>query len=107
MLDRKYRNFDQKKQELLEQLLDIREETELLVEVKDIRDEINIILSVLRIQQSLVTQLRVSASGPDTPLSNSSVELLVKANICDFEKLDSQAKTAQENLPPPNVPLCP
>jgi hypothetical protein len=79
-------------------LLDIREETELLVEVKDIRDEINIILSVLRTQQSLAKQLRSNTHGPEALFPSSSVELLVEANICDFEKLNSQAKAAQDNV---------
>lgn len=97
-LDKTYKHFDRKKQELLEQLLDIREETELLVEVKDIRDEINIILSVLRVQQSLVTQLQGPTVHPDARLPDSSVESLILANISDFEKLDSQAKTTQDNV---------
>ncbi|KAJ4305759.1 Glutamate--tRNA ligase mitochondrial [Kalmusia sp. IMI 367209] len=96
-LDNGNKYYNEKKNALLTDLLDIREEIKLLVEVKDIRDEINIILTVLSIQRTLVDQMGQSTKDGillDSPV----VANMVAADINDFTKLDSQARTIQEKL---------
>lgn len=92
------KHFEQEKEILLEQVLDIRKETRLLVEIKDIRDEINIILSVLHTQQTVMGQMRSNEQSPGDLISGYTVERLVEGTIRDFTKLDSQAKTVQDKV---------
>jgi hypothetical protein len=82
----------------LERLLDIREEVDLPVEIKDIRDEINIVMSVFRSQQLIVEQMRTVEHNARDLLPNPTVEKLLRANVSDFEKLDTQAKTTQDKV---------
>ncbi|KAF1942382.1 hypothetical protein EJ02DRAFT_345695 [Clathrospora elynae] len=90
--------YNERKNALLVDLLDIREEIKLLVEIKDIRDEINIILSVLSIQRTLVEQL--SQKEPDKPafLLTTAAENIVRSDIDDFTRLDSHTRTIQDKL---------
>ncbi|KAI4925497.1 hypothetical protein J4E85_007376 [Alternaria conjuncta] len=88
--------YEEKKNKLLVDLLDIREEVKLLVEIKDILDEINIILSVLDIQRTVIKQRR-KAEGL-TFLGSSAAEVLIKADIDDFKKLEGHSRTIQEKI---------
>ncbi|KAF1965932.1 hypothetical protein BU23DRAFT_334788 [Bimuria novae-zelandiae CBS 107.79] len=98
-LDHGNKYYNEKKNALLTDLLDIREEIKLLVEVKDIRDEVNIILTVLNIQRTLVDQMSQSSSYEDDSLLRTPiVKNMILADINDFTKLDGQARTIQEKL---------
>jgi hypothetical protein len=89
--------YNKRKNELLIELLDIREEIKLLVEVKDIRDEINIILSVLGIQRTLIEQM--SQLGERSAfLRTPAAEDIVRADIYDFSKLDGHTRTIQDKV---------
>ncbi|KAI4660855.1 uncharacterized protein J4E79_005423 [Alternaria viburni] len=90
--------YEERKNKLLVDLLDIREEVKLLVEIKDILDEINIILSVLDIQRTVIEQRR-KAEG-FTFLGSSAAEDLIKADIDDFKKLEGHSRTIQEKRMP-------
>jgi Mg2+ and Co2+ transporter CorA len=83
--------YNERKNSLMADLLDIRKEIDLLVEVKDIRDEINIIRSVLNVQKDLISQM------PD--LHNIyAMAKMIQADIDDFINLDERAKTIQDKL---------
>lgn len=97
-LDNSNKYYNEKKNVLLTDLLDIRTEIALLVEVKDIRDEVNIILTVLNIQKKLVDQMSHVAEEKDALLRTPVVKNMILADINDFTKLDSQARTIQEKL---------
>lgn len=97
-LDHGNKYYNKKKNALLTNLLDIREEIKLLVEVKDIRDEVNIILTVLSIQRTLVDQMYQTVGEEDPLLRTPVVKNLISTDINDFTKLDSQARTIQEKL---------
>jgi hypothetical protein len=90
--------YNERKNKLLVDLLDIREEIKLLVEVKDIRDEINIILSVLSIQRMLIDQMIQQESDKVTLLLSPAAESIVKADIHDFTILDSHTRTIQDKV---------
>jgi hypothetical protein len=90
--------YNEKKNELLVDLLDIREEIKLLVEIKDIRDEINIILSVLSIQRTIIEQMSQHEPEKSAFLSSSAAEGIVKADIYDFTKLDGHTRTIQDKV---------
>jgi hypothetical protein len=90
--------YNERKNELLVDLLDIREEIKLLVEIKDIRDEINIILSVLSIQRTLIEQMGQHEPDKFTLLSSPAAESIMKADICDFTKLDGHNRTIQDKV---------
>lgn len=92
----KYHNV--KKNALLVELLDIREEIKLLVEVKDIRDEINIILSVLNIQRTILEQMSQQDTAGSALLQNPAAENIVKSDIDDFTKLDRHTRTIQDKV---------
>jgi hypothetical protein len=92
--------YNERKNELLVDLLDIREEIKLLVEVKDIRDEINIILSVLNIQRTLIEQMSQQESEKLTLLLSPAAESIVKADIHDFTILDGHTRTIQDKACP-------
>ncbi|KAL7776684.1 hypothetical protein CFE70_007102 [Pyrenophora teres f. teres 0-1] len=90
--------YNQVKNELLVNLLDIREEVKLLVEIKDIRDELNIILSVLDIQRNLLVQMgRTKGEGSALTVSPAA-EKTVNLDIEDFTKLDNHSKTIQDKI---------
>lgn len=76
-------------------MLDIREEIKLLVEIKGVRDGINIINFMLTTQQTILRHMGAGEHDSCGLLSNATVEWLVEANIKDFTKLDSRAKTTQ------------
>jgi Mg2+ and Co2+ transporter CorA len=98
-LDHGNKYYDKKKNALLTDLLDIRDEIKLLVEVKDIRDEVNIVLTVLNIQRTLVDQMSQTSSSWEIPLLPSPiVKNMIQADINDFSKLDGQARTIQDKL---------
>lgn len=98
-LDNSNKYYNEKKNALLTDLLDIREEISLLVEVKDIRDEVNIILTILNIQKNLVDEMSQVPEGEEGPLSRTPVvNGMIQRDISDFTKLDSQARTIQEKL---------
>ncbi|KAI4643012.1 hypothetical protein J4E93_007081 [Alternaria ventricosa] len=96
MLKATNKYYEERKNKLLVDLLDIREEVKLLVEIKDILDEINIILSVLDIQRTVIEQ-RQKAEGFNF-LGNSAAEDLIKADIDDFKKLEGHSRTIQEKV---------
>ncbi|KAL1592691.1 hypothetical protein SLS60_011107 [Paraconiothyrium brasiliense] len=97
-LDSSNKFYNDSKNALLTDLLDIRTEIDLLVEIKDIRDEVNIILTVLSIQQKLISQMSQPVGDEDALLRTPLVANIVSADINDFTKLDSQARTIQEKL---------
>lgn len=97
-LDNGNKYYNDRKNALLTDLLDIRTEIALLVEVKDIRDEINIILTVLSIQRKLVDQMSKTVTGENELLRAPVVQNMILADINDFTKLDSQARTIQDKL---------
>ncbi|KAJ4351186.1 uncharacterized protein N0V89_006525 [Didymosphaeria variabile] len=97
-LDSSNKFYNDSKNALLTDLLDIRTEIDLLVEIKDIRDEVNIILTVLSIQRKLVSQMSQAVGEEDALLRTPLVENMISADINDFTKLDSQARTIQEKL---------
>lgn len=81
-------------------LLDIREEIKLLVEIKDVRDEVHIILSVLGIQSTLIEQMSPEVAGEAALVHSSAAENMVKSDIIDFTKLDTQAQSIQDKVTP-------
>ncbi|KAL5415711.1 hypothetical protein PMIN06_002288 [Paraphaeosphaeria minitans] len=97
-LDNGNKYYNESKNALLTDLLDIRTEIALLVEVKDIRDEVNIILTVLTIQRKLVKQMSQEAGEEIALLRTPVVKNMILADINDFTKLDNQARTIQEKL---------
>jgi Mg2+ and Co2+ transporter CorA len=97
-LDNNNKYYNESKHALLTDLLDIRTEIALLVEIKDIRDEVNIILTVLNIQRKLVDQMSQPVREETALLRTPVVKNLILADVNDFTKLDSQARTIQEKL---------
>lgn len=98
-LDNGNKFYNEKKNALLTDLLDIREEISLLVEIKDIRDEVNIILTILNIQRTLVEQMSHAAVEDAAPLLRTPlVRNMILRDVNDFTKLDSQARTIQDKL---------
>jgi Mg2+ and Co2+ transporter CorA len=91
------KHYNEYKNALMADLLDIREEIDLLVEVKDIRDELNIISSILRTQLNLASQMRTTEQCRPL-LQTSVVEDLLLTDINDLEMLDAQAERTQDNL---------
>jgi ankyrin repeat protein len=89
--------YNEQKDALLTDLLDIREEIRLLVEIKDMQEEINIILSVLDIQLGLVLQLSGPSEEGAFPFY-STVRNTIKTDIDDFQKLYNYAGTIQGKL---------
>ncbi|KAF2451964.1 hypothetical protein P171DRAFT_401831 [Karstenula rhodostoma CBS 690.94] len=97
-LDNSNKYYNESKNALLTNLLDIGDEIALLVEVKDIRDEVNIILTVLNIQRKLVDQMSQAMGKENALLRTPVVKNIILADMNDFTKLDSQARTIQEKL---------
>jgi hypothetical protein len=92
------KHYNRIKNELLVNLLDIREEVKLLVEIKDIRDEINIILSVLDIQHTLLVQMGRTTNDKLGFTISLAAENIVNVDIEDFNKLDSHSQTIQDKV---------
>lgn len=88
----------------MERLLDIREEIKLLVEIRDIRDEIKIILSVVRKQQEAMEAMREFPDPSSGAMLGDSLPFdVVKANLDDFIRLDSQALAVQDRVSSPYI----
>ena len=92
------KHYNRTKNELLINLLDIREEVKLLVEIKDIRDKINIILSVLDIQRTLLVHMGRTKSDRPTFTVSPAAEKMVNCDMEDFIKLDSHSRTIQDKV---------
>ncbi|KAH3988870.1 hypothetical protein HBI25_227450 [Parastagonospora nodorum] len=96
-LDATNKYYQERKNTLLRNMLDIRKEIEFLVEVKDIRDEINIILSVLHVQQNVIGQMKALADPLLFP-NEMTAESLIETDIADFARLNEQARSIQDKL---------
>lgn len=97
-LSERFRGFEIKKNNLLNLLLDIRQETELLVEIKDILDEINIIMTVLRTQNSILLD-----AGSKNPVLVESAHFedarrILETSTADFERMRVQAKAVKSSV---------
>ncbi|KAL6710652.1 hypothetical protein ACN47E_007709 [Coniothyrium glycines] len=90
--------YNQRKNDLLVALLDIREEIELLVEIKDIRDEIKIITSVLGTQRSLVEKMGDPDANGNVLLEQPVIYSMIRTDIEDFNGLNEQAAIIQDKL---------
>ncbi|KAM0712140.1 hypothetical protein Q7P37_011234 [Cladosporium fusiforme] len=99
-LNERQSDYAKKKDELLDNMLDIRPQIELLEEAKDIRDEINIILSVLG-EQRRVLETEAAATffhSKDSESQCAQPLRIINKAIVDFEKMDKQTKEVQDGL---------
>ena len=99
--------YAKKKDSVLDEMLDVRDQVKLLEEAKDIRDEINIILHVLgeqrRVLQEEIITCFFGPNANDTPGVNGTSTWreplrLIKRAIGDFEKMDKQTKDIVDDL---------
>jgi len=99
--------YAKKKDNVLDEMLDVRDQVKLLEEAKDIRDEINIILHVLGEQRRVLQEDIVKCffkpntnDTADTTGTNTWREPLriIKRAIGDFEKMDKQTKDIVDDL---------
>jgi hypothetical protein len=94
-LNKKHKQFETNKIQLLERLLDIRRETDLLVEIKDILDEIKIILSIIRTQKSILKEI-APTYGDSSHLADA--QRILKTSIADFKQMSIQAEAVQSSV---------
>ncbi|KAF2727552.1 hypothetical protein EJ04DRAFT_517173 [Polyplosphaeria fusca] len=95
-LNKRHREFETKKNELLEQLLDIGSEITLLVEIKDILDEINIILNVLQTQNSILSEPRLKTH--EDLHHSEDARRIVATSTADFTRMQVQAEAVKSSL---------
>ena len=95
-LNKKHKEFENNKNELLEQLLDIGSEIELLVEIKDILDEINIILNILRTQTSVLSDPGLAKY--DILSHSEDARRIIATSTADFKRMQIQAEAVQSSV---------
>ncbi|KAF2108367.1 hypothetical protein BDV96DRAFT_264521 [Lophiotrema nucula] len=97
-LSKKSYSFDDHRRTLLEQLLDIQQETKLLIEIKDIRDEIKICLSIVDIQKQVFAQMSDPNKGGKFEYLDTHVRSLLESTQYAFNRINVQAEAVQDKL---------
>lgn len=102
-LSKEYKDFENRKRDLLEQLLDIGKETKLLVEIKDILDEIKIILTILQTQRSVLLdsgleKFALGLGGDDRLSQFEDARRIIETSTADFSRMQTQAEAVQSSV---------
>ena len=101
---KKFKNYHEAEAIILDELINIDEETELLAEIKDVKDELNIMLTLLQEQEDVLKKLyNQDMHDILSPSSLARIDRILNAKEDEIERLTKHADKVHEAVSSPNT----